>query len=134
MESFGRGDAAGLQAYAEELRTTFMRLQDEGAELHAKARAVQVTETSRDGLVSVTVGSRGELVRLDIDPRIYRRPDARALADSITETVQRAAAKAQERIIEVFEPLIPADQMKTHLTGDLESLMAQLADQMEGKR
>lgn len=134
MESFGRGDAAGLQAYAEELRTTFMRLQDEGAELHAKARAVQATETSRDGLVSVTVGSRGELVRLDIDPRVYRRPDARALADSITETVQRAAAKAQERIIEVFEPLIPAAQMKTHLTGDLESLMAQLADQMEGER
>ncbi|MFI6452363.1 YbaB/EbfC family nucleoid-associated protein [Streptosporangium amethystogenes] len=134
MKAFGDGDAAGLQAYAEELRTTFMRLQDEGAELHAKARAVQVTEKSRDGLVSVTVGSRGELVRLDIDPRVYRRPDARTLADSILETVQRAAAKAQERIIEVFEPLIPADQMKVHLAGDLESLMAQLADQMEGKR
>ncbi|GAA4231730.1 DNA-binding protein YbaB [Streptosporangium album] len=134
MESLGERDAAGLQAYADELRATFMRLQDEGAELHAKARAVQVTEKSGDGLISVTVGSRGELVRLDIDPRIYRRPDARALADSITETVQRAAATAQERIIEVFEPLIPADQMKTHLAGDLESLMAQLADQMEGKR
>jgi DNA-binding protein YbaB len=134
MEPFGEGDATGLQAYTDELRATFMRIQHEGAELHAQARAVQVTEKSRDGLVSVTVGSRGELVRLDIDPRVYRRPDARALADSITETVRRAAAKAQERIIEVFEPLIPADQMKVHLDGDLESLMTQLADQMDGKR
>ncbi|MEV6865897.1 YbaB/EbfC family nucleoid-associated protein [Streptosporangium subroseum] len=134
MESFGEGDATGLQAYADELRATFMRIQDEGAELHAKARAIQVSEKSRDGLVSVTVGSRGELVRLDIDPRVYRHPDARALADSITETVHRAAAKAQEQIMEVFEPLIPADQMKTHLDGDLGSLMTQIADQMEGKR
>ncbi|MDP9845626.1 YbaB/EbfC family nucleoid-associated protein [Streptosporangium lutulentum] len=134
MEPFGERDATGLQAYTEELRATFMRLQDEGAELHAVARAVQVTEKSRDGLVSVTVGSRGELIRLDIDPRIYRRPDARALADSITETVRRAADGARERIIEVFEPLIPADQMKVHLDGDLGSLMTQLADQMGGKR
>ncbi|MEU4549462.1 YbaB/EbfC family nucleoid-associated protein [Nonomuraea dietziae] len=133
MESFGERDMAGLQAYADELRATFMRIQDEGAELHAAAKAVQVTEKSRDGLISVTVGSRGELVRLDIDPRVYRRPDARGLADSITETVQRAAAKAQERIIEVFEPLIPSDQMRAHLDGDLEAVLARLADQMDGK-
>ncbi|MFD1934564.1 MULTISPECIES: YbaB/EbfC family nucleoid-associated protein [Nonomuraea] len=134
MESFGERDTAGLQAYADELRATFMRLREEGAELHAKARAVQVTEKSRDGLVTVTVGSRGELVRLDLDPRIYRHPDARGLADTIAETVQRAAAKAQEQIIDVFAPLVPAEQMQAHLDGDLETVMNQLADQMGGKR
>ncbi|MEV8633407.1 YbaB/EbfC family nucleoid-associated protein [Streptosporangium sp. NPDC051023] len=134
MEAFGKADTAGLQAYADELRATFMRLQDKGIELHTRAKSIQVTEKSRDGLVSVTVGARGELIRLDIDPRIYRRPDARALADTIVSTTQRAAAVARERIIEIFEPLIPADQMKTHLDGDLESLMAQLADQMGGRR
>ncbi|MEU4699268.1 MULTISPECIES: YbaB/EbfC family nucleoid-associated protein [Nonomuraea] len=134
MESLDEGDAAGLQAYADELRATFMRIQDEGAELHAKAKAVQVTEKSRDGLVSVTVGSRGELVRLDIDPRVYRHPDARGLADSITETVRRAAAQVQERITELFAPLVPAEQMQAHLEGDLETVMKQLAEQMGGKR
>ncbi|MEV0973855.1 YbaB/EbfC family nucleoid-associated protein [Microtetraspora glauca] len=133
MESDAETHAAGLRAYTEQLRTTFLRLQDEGAELHAKARNIQVSEKSRDGLVSVTVGSRGELIRLDIDPRIYRRPDARGLADAITETVHRAAARVQEQIIEVFEPLIPADQMKAHLDGDLETVMTQLADQMGGR-
>jgi DNA-binding protein YbaB len=134
MDESGRREPAGLQAYADELRATFMRIQDEGVELHAQARAVQVRETSRDGLVTVTVGSRGELVGLDIDPRVYRHPDARALADSIITTVARAAAKAQERVIEVFAPLVPADQMKAHLDGDLEAVMSQLAEQMGGRR
>ncbi|MFI6294089.1 YbaB/EbfC family nucleoid-associated protein [Nonomuraea sp. NPDC050790] len=133
MESSHDRDTAGLQAYADELRATFMRLQSEGAELHAKARALQVTEKSRDGLVNATVGARGELIRLDLDPRIYRHPDARKLADTITETVQRAAEKARERVIEVFSPLIPAEQMRAHLDGDLETVMAQLADQMGGR-
>jgi DNA-binding protein YbaB len=134
MEQSETVDTAGMRAYADELRTTFMRLQDEGPAMHEKARAVQVTEKSPDGLISATVGPRGDLIRLDIDPRIYRRPDARELADSITETVHRAAAKAQERVIELFEPLVPGEQMKAHLEGDLQSVLEQMAAQMLGKR
>ncbi|WP_344940810.1 YbaB/EbfC family nucleoid-associated protein [Sphaerisporangium flaviroseum] len=134
MEPLERMDAAEMQAYAEELRTTFMRLQEEAPAVHEKARAVQVTEKSRDGLVAATVGARGDLIRLDIDPRIYRRSDSRALADSITETVQRAAAKAQAEVIELFEPLIPAEQMRAHLQGDLERVLEQMATQMLGKK
>ncbi|GGO77448.1 YbaB/EbfC family nucleoid-associated protein [Nonomuraea cavernae] len=130
---FGSAEAAGMQAYAEELRTTFMRMQDEALELHAQARAVRVTETSADALVSATVGARGELIRLDLDPRIYRRPDSRQLADTITETVGRAAAKARERVVEIFAPLIPPDQMEAHIEGDVETAMRQLADRMTGK-
>ncbi|NUP04160.1 MAG: YbaB/EbfC family nucleoid-associated protein [Nonomuraea sp.] len=127
-------DVAGMRAYADELRDMFRQIQDAGVELHARARAVQVTETSRDGLVSVTVGSRGELVRLDIDPRVYRRPDARHLADSITETARRATERAQERITEIFEPVIPREEFQAHLDGDLETVLARLADRMEGTR
>lgn len=127
-------DVAGMRAYADELRDMFRQIQDAGVELHAQAKAVQVTETSRDGLVSVTVGSRGELVRVDIDPRIYRRPDARHLADSITETARRATERAQERITEIFEPVIPRDEFKAHLDGDMETVLARLADRMGGAR
>jgi DNA-binding protein YbaB len=123
-----------MRAYADELREMFRQIQDAGVELHAKARAVQVTETSRDGLVSVTVGSRGELVRVDIDPRVYRRPDARHLADSITETARRATERAQERVTEIFEPVIPREEFKAHLDGDLDTVLARLADRMGGAR
>ncbi|WP_433247198.1 YbaB/EbfC family nucleoid-associated protein [Streptosporangium sp. CA-135522] len=137
MEQFkpvDAADVAGMRAYADELRTTFMRLQDEASAVHEEARAIQVTEKSPDGLISVTVGARGDLIRLDIDPRIYRKPDARQLADSIADTVHRAAAKAQERVIELFEPLIPGDQMKVHLEGDLQGVLEQMASQLLGKR
>ncbi|MFI7440488.1 YbaB/EbfC family nucleoid-associated protein [Nonomuraea indica] len=123
-----------MQAYAEELRSMFMRMQDEAFDLHKKARAVQVTETSRDGLVSATVGPRGDLIRLDLDPRLYRRPDSRHLADTITETVARAAEKARERVVEIFEPVIPPEQMAAHIEGDIETVMRQLAERMTGER
>ncbi|MEV0146448.1 MULTISPECIES: YbaB/EbfC family nucleoid-associated protein [unclassified Nonomuraea] len=134
MESHDQPDVAGMRAYADELRTMFQEIQDAGVELHAKARAIQVTETSRDGLVSVTVGARGELVRLDLDPRIYRRPDARHLADTIAETTRRAATRAQERVTEIFEPVIPPEEFKAHLEGDLETAMTLFAERMGGRR
>ncbi|MEV4112229.1 YbaB/EbfC family nucleoid-associated protein [Nonomuraea sp. NPDC049695] len=134
MESLDRPDAAAMRAYADELRDMFRQIQDAGVELHAQAKAVQVTERSRDGLVSVTVGPRGELVRIDLDPRIYRRPDARQLADTIVETAERAAAKARERIAEILEPVVPRAELEAHLDGDLETAMAQLAERMGGRR
>ncbi|MGI5268812.1 YbaB/EbfC family nucleoid-associated protein [Nonomuraea sp. CA-218870] len=108
-------------------------MQDEADSLRREAQAVRTTEKSRDGLVAATVDARGELIRLDIDPRIYRQPDSRRLADVITDTVRRAAARSRQRVLEIFDPLIPADQMRAHLEGDLDTVMKQLADQTAGK-
>ncbi|MFC4010201.1 YbaB/EbfC family nucleoid-associated protein [Nonomuraea purpurea] len=132
MESPDRPDAAAMRAYTDELRDMFREIQDRGPELYAQARTVQITETSRDGLVSVTVSARGELVRLDLDPRIYRRPDARHLADVITDTAQRATAKAQQRVLEIFEPVVPRAELQAHLDGDIDAVLEQLANRMEG--
>lgn len=127
-------EAAGLRIYADELRDAFMRLNEEALTLHEQGRAVQVTEKSPDGLVVATVGARGEFISLDIDPRVFRRPDSRLLADTIVETVNKAAQKAQEKVVEIFEPLIPADQMRAHLDGDVESVLEQMVEQMRGER
>lgn len=136
MEPSGRigsADVAGLRAYAEELQGRFEKLTTEGPKLQAQARAVQVTEKSQDGLISATVGARGELIRLDLDPRIYRRPDSRELADTITDTIKAAGVKAQERVLEVFEPLIPREEMQQHMDGDLEGVLERMSNQMLGK-
>ena len=133
MEPLGRPDTAGLAALAESLRSTVEKLATDGPRLQAEAKAVHVTETSPNGLVTVTVGARGELVRLDIDPRVFRRPDSRELADTITETVHRAAAAAQQRVLDVFEPLVPRETLQAHLDGDTDAVIGQLNDQMLGK-
>ncbi|WP_262379721.1 YbaB/EbfC family nucleoid-associated protein [Nonomuraea sp. PA05] len=126
-------DVAGLRAYADELRDTFMRMQREASDLNARAQAIRITEKSLDGLVSATVSVRGELIRLDLDPRVFRRPDARGLADTITDTVRRAAARAVEELVELFEPVIPPEQLRAHLDGDLDTVLDQLSSGMSGE-
>jgi DNA-binding protein YbaB len=128
-----RSDLAGMRAYAEELKGRFEKLTTEGPKLQERARAVQVTEKSPDGLISATVGSRGELIRLDLDPRIYRQPDSRELADTITDTIKAAGVKAQEQVLEVFEPLVPREEMQLHMDGNVEGVLERMSDQMLGK-
>lgn len=125
-------DADALRTYVEELRANFLRLQNESRAFHDRARAVQVVEQSPGGLVTVTVGARGDLIRLELDPRALRRTDSQTLADLITETVHRAAAKAQDQVVEIFEPLIPAAQMRAQLEGDLDAGLWQLTERMKG--
>jgi DNA-binding protein YbaB len=128
-----RPDTAGMRAYAEELEKRFRRLQEEGPKLQERARSLQVTEKSGDGLITATVGARGELIRLDIDPRIYRRPDARALADEITETIKKAGAKARDQVVELFATLVPREQLNAQLGGDTDGLTELLRKQMRGE-
>src|SRR4051794_38187295 len=104
MEPNNIPNVAAARALAEELEGRLQRLIEEGPKIKERAVALQVTEKSTDGLISVTVGPNGQLIRLDIDPRIYRRPDARALADAITETIKRAGTKAREEIVGMFAP------------------------------
>ncbi len=136
MEPTGRedrSDIAGMRAYAEELQGNFEKLVAEGPKLQQRARAIQVTDKSSDGLVSVTVGSRGELIRLDLDPRIYRQPDSRELADTITDTIKAAGEKARDQVLEVFDPLVPREDMQMHMDGNIEGVLERMTNQMFGR-
>ncbi|KQS73734.1 YbaB/EbfC family nucleoid-associated protein [Modestobacter sp. Leaf380] len=124
---------AALQEQAEGLRADFQRMLTEGPEAAARARQITVTRKSRDGLVSVTVGPRGDLVTLDIDPRVFRRPDSRALADTIVETVQAAAAEAEEMVVETMSSVLPREAVEAQLSGDLEGYLDQMTDRMTGR-
>jgi len=115
------------------LEKRFRRLQEEGPKLQERARSLQVTEKSADGLIAATVGARGELIRLDIDPRIYRRPDARALADEITETIKKAGAKARDQVVELFATLVPREQLNAQLGGDTSTLVEMMHKQFRGE-
>ena len=125
--------AAGRRAQVEALRADFERLAAQAPAIHAEARQIEVTRESWDGLVAATVGAQGELVALDIDPAVYRHPDARALADTIVETVQAATAGVRDRVVELFAPLVDADQMRMHLDGDLEGVLERMTQQLLGR-
>lgn len=134
MEPNNVPNVAAARALAEEMQGKLQRLIDEGPKLKERARNLQVTEKSMDGLITATVGARGQLIRLDIDPRVYRRPDARALADAITETIKRAGTKAQEEIVGLFASVVPREQVEAHLSGDMAAVQEQMRKQMRGER
>lgn len=68
---------------------------------------VRGTGYSDDGLVTAVVGGRGELLELELDPRIYRERNATELAARIVATVREAAAEAEQEATRFAEKLVP---------------------------
>jgi DNA-binding protein YbaB len=112
-------DLSGLRAYAREMTARFDTLREGMGELQRDLQAVAVSAKSPDGYVTATVGARGQLLKLQLDPRIYRRPDSTALATTITETVQRAVADAAEQVRLIGEKHAPGADVGSYLRGDV---------------
>jgi DNA-binding protein YbaB len=71
--------------------------------LEEQLDAIAVTEVSPDRMVKATVDGRLGLRELALDPGIYAKPDAPALAASILATIQRAAATAAAKSTQVCD-------------------------------
>jgi DNA-binding protein YbaB len=112
-------DLDGLRALAREMSGQFETLRRGMADLQRELRAVSVTAKSPDGYVTATVDARGQLRKLQLDPRIYRRPDSAQLAATITETVQQAVTEAAERVKAVSDRIAPGVDVASYLRGDV---------------
>jgi len=125
-------DAQGLQAQAEELMSQFQKLRDGASDLQRKLQAVNATAVSDDRYVTATVGPRGQLISLELDPRIYRNPNSSALAASIISTIQRATAEAADKVAELCKPFMPEQEVRAHLDQDLDGMFHRLDSQLPG--
>ena len=85
------------------------KLLGNAAEMQRKLGALSVSTRSEDGFVVTTVDARGRLVQVDLDPRIYRSPNAGALGALIVETYQRAVEKIDADVKRILEEYLPAD-------------------------
>ncbi|MFI7676883.1 YbaB/EbfC family nucleoid-associated protein [Actinophytocola sp. NPDC049390] len=83
--------------------------------LAVRERLADVRETaeSDDGLITVTVGARTELLDLRLDPRVLRSPNSTALAADILATTRRAAERVRTRLYELTRSLL-ADPGSVH--------------------
>lgn len=83
---------------------------------------------SDDRMVKVEVGPRGQLVDLEIDPRVFRKPDARALRASILAAtraaVQQVADKTQEIVLGQIPPEVA--ELRSQFRADSTDPMAQM--------
>ncbi|MGH3567019.1 MAG: YbaB/EbfC family nucleoid-associated protein [Pseudonocardia sp.] len=84
------------------------RVQDIGARAQraqTELRHVEVTTTSRDGAVTVTVNPAGALLRLVLDERADRLTRVQ-LAEAVLATARQAQTLAAREAIEAVAPLL----------------------------
>jgi DNA-binding protein YbaB len=72
--------------------------------------AVTGTAWSDDRLIRAVVGPRGQLIELEIDPRIYRTPDAAWLSATILATVRAAVEDAAAKTKQIMDRAMPSDR------------------------
>lgn len=119
-------DLDALRAQGMELVTRFEQLRAEYVPLQQKLLKVNMVAKSPDGYVTATVGPRGQLIKLELDPRIYRRPNSRELASTITKTIQQATEKAVAEVASLCSPFVSEAQFQANMDFDFAGLVEQL--------
>ncbi|MCK2214694.1 YbaB/EbfC family nucleoid-associated protein [Actinomadura sp. ATCC 31491] len=93
-----------IEALAKEYNRQAAQLRQAYTELSELA----VTAESRDRMVSVTVGPRGQVQGIKLDPRVYRKLSPSQLARSIMEQIGAATEQVAGRTKELMAPFMPA--------------------------
>ncbi|GAA4599529.1 DNA-binding protein YbaB [Actinoplanes octamycinicus] len=101
----GRPDWGVLRDMLSDLRKATTQLPD------LQKRMLEVTGTawSPDRMIKAVVGPRGHLLELDIDPRVLRQPNSKALSASIVQTVRAAIEDAGRQSTELMNDSLPGD-------------------------
>jgi DNA-binding protein YbaB len=100
-------DRDDMRARVEYMMGEVRRMTSGIGDVQKKLLSVTASATSPDGLITATVGPRGQLVQLEIDPKIYRRPDSALLAQTIMKTVRDAVDQGQAETRKIIEELTP---------------------------
>ncbi|QGK71311.1 YbaB/EbfC family DNA-binding protein [Allosaccharopolyspora coralli] len=87
-------------------------------QLQDAAKAVQVSQTSRDGVVTVTVDHTGNLVGLDLADAVLRKRPAE-ISGEVLDTLRQAQSKLAERMRDVMQPVTgdDSDTLEAVVTG-----------------
>lgn len=92
---------------------------------HERMMALTGTAWSADRTVQVVVGPRGQLVDLQIDPRVFRRPNAGELRARILEASAAAVHELQGKTQEILDEQIPPEvaELRAQFQPDQEDPM-----------
>lgn len=98
-----RPDPSAILSLVQDLNKTLSNV----ADTQRKMLSVTGTAWSDDRMVKAVVGPRGQLIDLEIDPRVYRKPNSKALAASILSTVRAAVEQAIQQTKEIVDQTMP---------------------------
>ncbi|MGI5237761.1 YbaB/EbfC family nucleoid-associated protein [Dactylosporangium sp. CA-139066] len=119
MSPVERPDWASLYSVVDDLKRAIGGLDE------TQKRISRITGTgySPDRMVKAVVGPRGQLVDLEIDPRVFRNPDARGLADAILIAARNAVNDANGKTTTIVDEAVPVHLRRGPFGGE---------DQLEG--
>ncbi|TDD06978.1 YbaB/EbfC family DNA-binding protein [Nonomuraea deserti] len=120
-----------FRATIDELAMEYNRRAQQVHDLHRELNELRCTSKSRDGMVGVTLGARGQVYAIELNPRVHRTLSATELAAAIMEQIAQATAQATARAEELIRPLLPDDLPNEEIFGPgmtLDSLLPQPLD------
>jgi DNA-binding protein YbaB len=98
---------AALRTQIEQLLGEYDKLKGNVSQLQQRLARAQGQAESKDGAIKLSVGPRGELRALQLDPRAYRRYSPSELAAQILELAGEATTDVQHQLDEVMTPFLP---------------------------
>ena len=97
-----------LRARFDDVHRQYERIRSGMDEMQRQMAELTVTAESENGLVEVTVGARGQVLDVKIDPRVYRQPDEAELGRQVLGAIQKASAQVTDQIRELMATVLPA--------------------------
>jgi DNA-binding protein YbaB len=123
-------DVDAVRTRARDLLARLDQLRHDHADLQRKLLALTATATSPDGLVTVTVGPRGQVIRVELDARIYHRPDSRRLSDVVTATIHRATSDVMAEAGKLTRPYLPDEVLQSDLGFEVDGVFKHRDDEL----
>ena len=108
---------AALRSRIEQLLGAYDRVKANVGQMRQRLAEAEGRAETKDGSVKVTVGPRGELRGLQLDPRAYRRFSPSELAAEILELTGQATRDVQRKVGEAMAPFLPEGVSVEQLTG-----------------
>lgn len=115
------------QAHIDEMLQQYRQIRDRLGDAQRQVSELTATASSEDGMVTVTVDHQGDLVELQLNPRVYRVLDYLTLSETIVETTKRAVSEVRQQAKDLMTPLLPPNTGSADPTdpagGDLMALL-----------
>lgn len=99
--------AAEFGASQEELVDNYTRQIERLQGMRHDLGKVSATAKRPDGLITVVVGSQGQVQDIQLDPRVYRKLDSGELSRAIMELIAEATSDAAEQTKKIMAPFVP---------------------------
>ncbi len=116
------------RAQVEELLSGYRRSREQLVDVHRRLALVSASAQSADGLVTATVGARGELTDLVLDGDVYTRYRPSELAAHIVRAVREAGAEAFSGAEEIMASVLGRDtDPRAVLAGTADLTASELA-------